>query len=70
MNIPKVLACSLFISLHEDMKNDNNFFFKFLLVCQDKESQLARIELRLIQSKNCIENPEICLFAESLTSAN
>lgn len=39
--------------------------------CQDKESQLARkIELRLIQNKNCIENPEICLFAEPLTSVN
>ncbi|KOX67899.1 Pyridoxal kinase [Melipona quadrifasciata] len=39
--------------------------------CQDKESQFARrIELRLIQNKNCIENPEICLFAELLTSAN
>ncbi|XP_076753295.1 pyridoxal kinase [Xylocopa sonorina] len=36
--------------------------------CQDKESQPAkRIELRLIQSKNYIENPEIRLFAESLT---
>ncbi|KAK9299317.1 hypothetical protein QLX08_007664 [Tetragonisca angustula] len=45
--------------------------YEYSKACQDKESQLARrIELRLIQSKNCIENPEICLFAEPLTSAN
>lgn len=42
--------------------------YEYSQACQDKESQPAKkIELRLIQSKNYIENPEICLFAESLT---
>lgn len=40
----------------------NNQFFT---ACVGDEAQLARkIELRLIQSKNNIENPENRLFAE------
>lgn len=41
--------------------------YEYSKVCVDMEAQPAkRIELRLIQSKNSIENPEIRLFAESL----
>ncbi|XP_060818739.1 pyridoxal kinase [Bombus pascuorum] len=45
--------------------------YEYSEACQDKESQLARkIELKLIQSKNYIETPEICLFAETIVSTN
>lgn len=45
--------------------------YEYSEACQDKESQLARkIELKLIQSKNYIETPEICLFAEAIVSTN
>ncbi|XP_006625018.1 pyridoxal kinase [Apis dorsata] len=42
--------------------------YEYSQACQDKEYEPARrIELRLIQNKNCIENPEINFFAEPLT---
>lgn len=42
--------------------------YEYSQACQDKNSQPARkIELRLIQSKDYIENPEIRLSAEFLT---
>ncbi|XP_043592471.1 pyridoxal kinase [Bombus pyrosoma] len=45
--------------------------YEYFEACQDKESQLARrIELKLIQSKNYIEAPEIRLFAEAIVSTN
>ncbi|XP_033193438.1 pyridoxal kinase isoform X2 [Bombus vancouverensis nearcticus] len=45
--------------------------YEYSKACQDKESQLARkIELKLIQSKNYIETPEICLFAEVIVLTN
>lgn len=45
--------------------------YEYSEACQDKESQLARkIELKLIQSKNYIEAPEIRLFAEAIVSTN
>jgi len=41
--------------------------YEYSKVCTDTKTQSARrIELRLIQSKNSIENPEIRLLAESL----
>ncbi|XP_025158237.1 pyridoxal kinase isoform X2 [Harpegnathos saltator] len=40
--------------------------YEYSKVCADNEAQAAKkIELRLIQSKSSIENPEIRLFAES-----
>ncbi|OAD47024.1 Pyridoxal kinase [Eufriesea mexicana] len=45
--------------------------YEHFQACQNEESQFARkIELRLIQCKNYIENPEICLFAKPFTWAN
>ncbi|XP_015438564.1 PREDICTED: pyridoxal kinase [Dufourea novaeangliae] len=39
--------------------------YEYSQVCKDEDSQPARkIELRLIQSKSCIENPEAHLLAE------
>ncbi|XP_016920635.1 pyridoxal kinase [Apis cerana] len=41
--------------------------YEYSQACQDKEYEPVRkIELRLIQNKNCIENPEIQFFAEPL----
>lgn len=76
------LFAALFLAhthLQDDMKvaieKTVNSLYSVLLVTynysqayQDKESQPARrIELRLIQSKHLIENPEIKLFAETLS---
>lgn len=59
----------LFIPV-ETSKN-NNVLFRFSLASEDKESQPAkRIELRLIHSKNYIENPEMHLHAEPLIRMN
>ncbi|XP_017890804.1 pyridoxal kinase-like [Ceratina calcarata] len=43
--------------------------YEYSQTCQDKNTQPSkRIELRLIQNKNYIEDPEIRLLAESLVS--
>ncbi|XP_053979516.1 pyridoxal kinase [Hylaeus volcanicus] len=61
-------------SLKDAIQKTMNSLYSVLLktydyskACQDKELQPAKkIELRLVQSKNCIENPEMRLLAEPL----